>query len=143
MAGFEASGVVEPLDYDFNPYLDVKGTIPEPTDKQIETFLVAMKDLYVKAQKEQPDLGELTSQADILEALDKVDPTTQIKLLGDMAAIYGRLCSGTPSATQISKLPVRVRTIFFAWVQGEVMSPEAATGGGTAQVTPLRSARAG
>jgi hypothetical protein len=143
LAGFVAQGVVEALDYDFNPYLDVSGTIPEPTDTQIETFLLAMKDLYVKAQKEQPDLGDLSSQADILEALDKVDPTTQIKLLGEMAAIYSKLCSGTPTTKQINALPVRVRTIFFAWLQGEVMSPEAATGAGSAQVTNLRSARAG
>ena len=143
MAGFVAQGVVEALDYDFNPYLDVKGTIPEPTDTQIETFLLAMKELYVTAQKDQPDLGDLTSQADILEAIDKVDPTTQIKLLGKMAAIYSELCSKTPTAKQISELPVRVRTIFFAWLQGEVMSPEAATGAGNAQVTNLRSARAG
>lgn len=143
MAGFVAEGVVEPLDYDFNPYLSLKGTIPEPTDKQIETFLLSMKELYVKAQKDAPDLGELESKEDILAAIDKVDPTTQIKLMGDMAVIYAELCSGTPTAAQISKLPVRVRTVFFAWLQDQVMSPEAGNGAGPAQVTPLRSARAG
>ena len=64
-------------------------------------------------------------------------------LLGDMAVIFSELCSGKPTAAQINALPVRVRTIFFAWLQGEVMSPEAVTGAGQTQVTPLRSARAG
>jgi hypothetical protein len=40
-------------------------------------------------------------------------------------------------------LPMRIRTIFYRWLQEEVMSPEAVSGGGNAQVTTLRSAAAG
>lgn len=37
--GFKAEEFVEPLDYDFNPFIDVKGTLPEPSDRAVNTFL--------------------------------------------------------------------------------------------------------
>ena len=43
MAGFQAEGVVEALDWDFNPYVKASGTIPEPTDTQIARFLAGLK----------------------------------------------------------------------------------------------------
>jgi hypothetical protein len=45
MPGFKAQGVVEALDYDFNPYVAEKGTIPEPTDRQIAEFLSGMREV--------------------------------------------------------------------------------------------------
>lgn len=140
MAGFKAEGVVEALDYDFRPYVNAQGTIPEPTDKQITTFMVGLKKTYEDAKGEVPEDADLS---DPIAALDSLDPEAQMAGLTHLNGIYAELCSGTPSAEQISQLPLRVRGIFFAWLQGEVMAPEAVPGGGTAQVRDLRSARAG
>ena len=48
-----------------------------------------------------------------------------------MAGIAAGLCSGEPSKDDILRLPPRIRAMFLAWLQREVMSPEAAPGGGS------------
>jgi hypothetical protein len=37
--GFKAAEFVEPLDFDFAPYADLKGTVPEPSDRAVNKFL--------------------------------------------------------------------------------------------------------
>lgn len=143
MAGFKAQGVVEALDYDFNPYVKTKGTIPEPTDRQIADFLGDMKALLTEVKDDLPSEVNLEDPGAILSAMDDLDPEVTLKMTGKMCVIYSKLCSGTPTEKSIQELPPRIRQIFFAWLQTEVMSPEAATGAGSAQVTPLRTGRAG
>lgn len=143
MAGFVAQGVVEPLDYDFNPYVNTKGTIPEPTDTQIAEFLRGIKTVIKDTQKDLPDKVNLDDPVAVLAAIDDLDPAAQVEAMNKMAEVYSALCSNTPTSGQLMKLPMRVRQIFFAWLQGEVLAPEAATGGGPAQVTHLHGARAG
>lgn len=143
MAGFTAQGVVEALDYDFNPYVKAAGTIPEPTDRQIADFLTDMKTVFKEVKDDLPQGIDLDDSNSVMSALDDLDPEVNIKLSGRMSEVYSKLCSNKPTAKQILDLPPRIRQIFFAWVQSEVMSPEAATGAGNAQVTHLRSGRAG
>lgn len=143
MPGFVAEGVVEALDYDFRPYSKAHGTIPEPTDAQIAEFLRGIKKVFKEAEKDLPDNLDMDDPVALLKAIDDLDPAVQVKAMADMTGVYAELCSGTPSAGQITELPMRVRSIFFNWLQSEVMAPEAATGGGPAQVKPLRTARAG
>jgi hypothetical protein len=143
LAGFVAEGVVEPLAYDFKPYVKAEGVIPEPTDTQIAEFLRGIKAVFKDAQKDIPDDIDTDDPVAVLKAIDDLDPGAQVEAMQKMAEVYAALCSGTPTAKQISDLPMRVRSVFFNWLQGEVMAPEAATGAGNAQVTPLRGARAG
>lgn len=143
MPGFVAQGVVEALDFDFNPYVKAKGTIPEPTDNQIAHFLREIKAIFSEARSGLPEDIDPADASSVLAAIDNLDLEAQIASLGKMAQAYAELCSDTPSAAQIMALPMRVRAIFFAWLQEQVMAPEAVTGGGQAQVTPLRGARAG
>ena len=143
MAGFKAEGVVEPLDYDFRPYVKADGTIPEPSDKQIAEFLKALKALAKEVQEDLPTDIDMNDPSSLLGALDDLDPEVMEKLTGKMGGIYAALCTNTPTEKQITDLPPRIRTIFYNWLQQEVMNPEAATGGGNAQVTNLRGARAG
>jgi hypothetical protein len=143
VAGFKAEGVVEALDYDLKPYVNAAGTIPEPTDTQIAEFLTGIKAVFKEAEKDLPTDLDTEDPGVLLGAIDALDPTAQIKAMGEMAKVYAGLCSNTPSAEEITQLPMRVRTIFFNWLQQEVMAPEAATGGGNAQVSTLRTARAG
>jgi len=143
MAGFVADGVVEALDFDFKPYVKASGTIPEPTDKQIAEFLKALKALAQEVQKDLPSDIDMNDPASLLGALDDLDPEVMEKLTGKMGGIYAALCTNTPTEEHIIGLPPRIRTIFYSWLQQEVMNPEAVTGGGNAQVTNLRGARAG
>jgi hypothetical protein len=143
LAGFKAEGVVEALDYDFNPYVQVRGTIPEPTDRQIADFLGDMKALLKEVEGDLPTDVDLNDQGAILAAMDSLDTEVTIRMTSKMCEIYSRLCSGTPTEKQVHDLPPRIRQIFFNWLQAEVMSPEAATGAGQQQVIQLRSGRAG
>ena len=143
MAKFKAESVVEALDYDFRPYVNASGTIPEPTDNQIAEFLTGVKAIFKEAEKDLPQELDMEDPGMLLGAIDALDPEAQIRAMGDMARVYAALCSDTPTEEQIRELPMRVRTIFFNWLQQEVMAPEAATGGGNAQVSNLRTARAG
>lgn len=144
MAGFHAENVVDPLEWDFAPYVNAHGTTPEPTDRQIAEFLSGLKAVVKEAEEAgggTPD--DSRDPAAVLEAIDNLDPEKNIEQMAKVNALYSALCSGMPSTEQISQLPMRVRTIFFTWLQQEVMAPEAAGPGGNGQVRNLPTARAG
>ena len=135
--------MVEALDYSFLPYTDAKGTIREPTDKQIASFLTGVKKVVKESEDKLPSTVDAADPSSVMEALDDLDPEDMVSLLGKMAGLYADLCSGDPSKAQILALPMRVRQQFFAWLQTEVMSPEAGPGAGRAQVRQLPRAVAG
>lgn len=148
MAGFSADAVVEPLDYDFrtkdNP--DARhGVIREPDDKQIAAYLAGVKKLVRDFRGQLPDemIAGSTDTAAMLSAVEDLDADVAVKFNGEMAGLFAGLCSGEPSKDDILGLPPRVRAMFFRWLQQEVMAPEAAPGGGSAQVKTLRSVAAG
>lgn len=144
--GFEAAGVVKPLDYDFNPYVDDKGTIPEPTDVAISKYMKGLQ-AVMKEITGKVDIAGLEDAANdpgkFLAAIESVDADLVMKQLGKMSRLYADLCSGTPSMESLDALPRRVRLKFFQWLSQEVMSPEAETGAGNAQVLNLPSAATG
>lgn len=149
MPKFDAGAVVDPLDYDFTtvkgyPHRKARGIIPEPTDEQIATFLGRQREVMnqAKAMAEGVDVDPNDPMA-FLKQLDSFDPSKFLDMFHAMSDAYAELCSGQPSSEEISALPMRVRVHFFAWVQTEVVSPEAGTGAGTAAVIPLRSQAAG
>jgi hypothetical protein len=153
MPMFDAGTSVEALDWDFStlkdpstkkPYVNAKGTIPEPSDATIGDFLDGLKKLYTEAGAlvdagTNPD----ATPAQMLEAVAGVTGSMFVDLMGDTAGLFAGLCSGTPDKDQLVALPLRARAKFYGWVQTEVVSPEAGTGAGTAVVKPLRAAAAG
>jgi hypothetical protein len=149
MAGFNAATVVEALDYTFEPFVPgCHGTIKEPSDEQIAEFMDAMKALF--AEGSQAGLKELKRDSQgtpdpeaMLAGLDALSPADTVAMMKKMNAIFAALCSGKPTAIQIGKLPLRRRAAFFAWLQREVVSPEAGTGAGNGQLIRLPSAAAG
>lgn len=148
MAKFTAAGVVEALDWDFRPYVNAAGTSAEPTDDQIAAFFAELRKITAEARRQIDATGKAV---DDLVAAD--DPNAAIAALDDvetvtslhkrLAETYAALCSGSPSQEEVLGLPMRVRTLYYQWLQKEVTSPEAVPGGGNAQVTTLRSAAAG
>ncbi len=143
MPAFSADSVVEALDYSFLPYTDAKGIIREPTDRQIASFLTGVKNVVKESEDKLPSTVDAADPSSVMEALDDLDPEDVVSLMGKMAALYADLCSGEPSKAQSMALPMRVRQQFYAWLQQEVMSPEAGPGAGRAQVTQLPRAVAG
>lgn len=146
MAGFDAAHVVEPLDYTLRPHVDKAGTIREPTDRQIADYLAGYQRMLKEYREQLPDTLVAGGSPDISAVLDaaaELDPEIVLKLNADVAALVAALCSGDPSKDDILGLPPRIRGMFLAWVQKEVMSPEAAPGGGSSQARTLRSVAAG
>jgi hypothetical protein len=146
MGGFNAGTVVEPLDYDFRTKdapNAIHGVIKEPTDRQIADYMSGIKKLTTELKADLP--ASLTTAgadiADLFNAVDDLDPEFIIKFHEAMAGLFAQLCSGDPSQKDILALPIRIRVMFYGWLQQEVMSPEAAPGGGS-NVTKL-PARAG
>ena len=149
MPTFDAGDVVESLDWDFSKskiasLKTAKGTIPEPTDAAIGRFLDGLKKLYEESQKSlTADMPDNATPEQMLDALAQLTGDAFVKFMADTAALFAGLCSGKPSAEQLLALPMRVRVKFYAWVQQEVVNPEAVTGGGTAVVRSLPTAVGG
>ena len=151
--GFDAGGTIEPLDWDFStipngpPALkNASGTIREPSDQMIGKFIDAQKALFTEASKKYEkvaELGDDPDAGDVMRALNDLSGDDVVKLLADTAGLYADLCSGSPTADQILALPLRARIAFFSWLDGEVVRPEAGSGGGNAQVVRLSTAARG
>ena len=170
MAGFDAGGVVEALDYAFDTCKKehdgpcwrgpesgsrpakctvfvpgCHGVITEPNDKQIAAYLAGVQKLVRDFRGKLPD-AMIAGSGDVgamLTAVEALDPKVAVKFNEELAALAAALCSGEPTKDDILGLPPRVRGKFLAWLGGEVMNPEAASGGGSAQMRTLRSAAAG
>lgn len=137
MAHFSAATVAEGLEYDFSPHVKASGTVPEPTDEQIGTFLDEVQKVMTEAQDMVPDL-DTEDPASIIDAMNHLKADEFVAVTAKMSGVYARLCSNHPTEKQIQALPLRVRRLFFEWLQQQVMNPEAVTDDGTAPAkTPL------
>ena len=146
MPSFDAGAVVEALDWDFTKAgVKAKGTVPEPSDAAIGKFLDDVKTLYAKAQGSGLAVetnGDLTPEQ-MLDALSGITGDAYVEFMASLAEIFAALCSDKPSKDNLLALPMRVRVKFYAWVQEEVVSPEAGTGAGTVALRSVPPAVAG
>ena len=138
--GFDAASVVHELDWTFEKYGQGKGTVPEPSDKAIETALRELAEastkLYKKLGMERtPEMTEEMIMAVIARFPDDFEAVAFADLSAAMIKIYAKLCSNQPSATQLKAIPFRARQQFFIWLMKE-LRPEA--GGGATGRPPLR-----
>jgi hypothetical protein len=144
MPAFDSGSVVEPLAWSFKAHVKgAEGVVREPNDRQIADYLSAFKKFIAGTKGKFPEDVDVTDPAELVAAMDDLDPEVTVQLHEELAGIYAALCSGDPSRELLLKLPPRIRTVFYGWLQQEVMSPEVVSGGGSAQVTTLRSAAAG
>lgn len=117
MAKFSA-GHVEPLDYDFTPvqkadgggYCTGKGTIPEPSRRDIEEYFEGIKAVETKAM----DSGMVRATEDDWAGF--ID-------------VVAALCKGNPSGEQLEELPFRVLVGFMQWLNREFANPEVSRAG--------------
>jgi hypothetical protein len=125
--GFDAGTVVAPLDWNFEKYNAGSGTVPEPSDKDIETLF---KDL-TKVSREVMAIAGINQVADdaapeaIMQAMADMDGEIGIsKLVSGFTKAFAKLCKNQPTVIQLNKLPMRVRMHFYMWLAGE-LRPEA------------------
>lgn len=123
MPKFEALAVVEPLEFNWNPYYDLEGTIPEPTEEQLGQFFTDIMDVQKQTAKSMKGIDPAASPEKMMAVLAKLPDGSLAALLARMNKPYADLCSGFPSEEQIGKLPPRVRLAFFTWLGGE-LNPE-------------------
>lgn len=146
MPTFDAGTVVESLDWDFTAAkVKAKGTIPEPSDAQIGDFLDGLKKLYTDARESglDLDLPDNATPEQMMDALTAVTGDKYVAFMAKVAGLFAALCSDKPSQDNLLALPMRVRVKFYAWVQQEVVSPEAGTGAGTVALRSVPPAVAG
>lgn len=144
MPQFDAEGIAEGLECRLKPYADFDGLIPEPSDQQIGEFLSALKRAITGARERmgaKEDI-DVTDPDQVAEAVENLEPAEFVKMADEMAALHADLCSGTPSKAQILAVPLRRRTLFYQWLQGEVMSPEAGKPAGNERARTLPPAAA-
>lgn len=144
MPSFVAGSVVDPLDYDFTAFNGSKGVIAEPTDVQVGDFMAGLRDLVKEAKsmlgEADPSMSDVTV-TDLMVALDQLDSEAFQDFARKMGRLHAGLCGAQPTYEDIMAVPVRIRNLFFAWLQREVMNPEVRSSGGKTP-TPLRKATA-
>lgn len=116
MAKFSAS-VVERLDYDFTDFekdggggrCSGKGTIPEPSQKDLDEYLATVQALVPNG-----DVEALAREGDAAstEVMDKL-----------LEAVAG-FCKNTPSKEELDELPPRIKMYFVGWISKEFSNPE-------------------
>lgn len=111
------------LRYDFTAFGGVTGIIPDPSDVLLEEFNTQYMELLEKyGVGENVDKDDPDAVADAIQRNKEVSFVEQQK---EMVRLIALLCDDKPSADEINKMPFRVRSRFIAWVQRELVSPEA------------------
>lgn len=131
MSGFKASEAVERLDYDFTDLqvsdpaqqeilAGAKGTIPEPSQQQLDGYFEAMRTLLSDLGV---DLADAGSPQQLMAAFAKLPEGALERMNEGMVQAVADLCGGQPSRDQIAALPPRVRQAFVGWLSGQFANP--------------------
>jgi hypothetical protein len=122
MPGFNSGVAVEAMTYDFTAHGGSSGTIPEPSQGQVETFFERIESVGKLIRGLEKDAKKIDDDDDeaIDEFLDNL-PRDKIKEVQDEMSVWiSELCSGNPSTEAVRALPYRVFGAFTAWLSGEV-----------------------
>lgn len=144
MPSFDAAGIVEPLHLRLMPYANFDEDVKEPSDRQIGEFVRGLKQLMSGALETMGvTVAGDASPAEQMAALDDLEPDKFVEVMTGMAGLHSTLCSGHPTPRQILQVPLRIRMLMFAWLQTEVMSPEAVPAAGNVSALTRQRAAAG
>lgn len=119
--GFVATEVVEEMTYDFRPHADASGTIPEPSNKQVERFrhslMASVEELGIDPEQMRTGKIDYEQVGALMEKAGQVEQ----HLLDAVADLTG-IANSTLNA-----LPYRIQAAFVGWIVGMFMRPEAST----------------
>lgn len=117
--GFKATEAVERLDYDFNPHVDMSGTIPEPSTRQIEDFRNAIFATFQASGIDPEAIGSGKVNLSMLGDLMEKGSAVEKAMVSAVADV-----TGIPDRT-LESLPYRIKAAFVGWIMGQFFSPEA------------------
>lgn len=116
---FDASKDADPLEYDFNPYADAKGAVPEPSDGQVAAFYEGLSKQFTRALGEDRTAGlDPTDPLSVAELFQSLDADDHEKLYTSLLDLHAEVCSEQPTRAELEKLPFRIRRMFYGAVQG-------------------------
>ena len=119
---------LDKLTYDFRPYVEAHGVIPEPSSAQIKSLQSAMRAALKPALEA---MGVATETADASALMAALAEPSKADLKAAEAAeaaiilAISETCSGTPTPLELRKLPYRGQQAFIGWLSGVLLSPEA------------------
>lgn len=108
MSGFKASEAAPKLDYDFNPHMDVKGTVPEPSQDAMRQYNKEIGVIYGGKTREE---------------IAKLPVEDQEEIGAALVAAMAELCDGSPSLEELKALPFRTIQAFSGWLMGSFKNP--------------------
>jgi hypothetical protein len=118
---------IEELSFDFRPFVDAHGVVPEPSSARIKNFQKTLRKLFGPAFQAIADAEGKTQQELIKSAMEASDEEVDAKadeteesLLRACAA----LCGDSPSYDQLVQLPYRGQRVFLGWLVGKFLNPE-------------------
>lgn len=118
---FDAGKVVEALDWSFRPFLDISGTVPEPTDDEIRKTNAQLRDITLAVTGEDFDPDDRRAAMTAFAKLSEGDLEKFSEEQIDAMAI---LTKDSPTREQLAACPPRVRGKFMSWLLTEINSPE-------------------
>jgi len=126
MAKFDAGTAVESMDFDFTAYGGSKGTIPEPTNEQVEQFLQfvgksANRIREMATVAEQAEMQGLSD--DEILALGNQDEEIAREMTAGLYEAIVAVCSGIFTVEEVKRLPFRIQNALAAWIARE-LNPE-------------------
>lgn len=148
MATFDAASAVEPMDWNFEKYGAGKGTVPEPSDIEIERFMrkyrvlssEVLRSAEISANKELQEMvdrrlkeNDPDDPTEVLTVQESIEVMRQIDFAGDekapeiaeaMLDLVVTITKGSPNKQQLLALPNRVRGAFYGWLIGQLTNPD-------------------
>lgn len=125
MPKFKAADAVEPLDYEFAPYADVKGTVPEPSGDQVAAFYANLgKQLETALGDDRTEGVDMTSPTEVGRLFMSLTADDHKAMYDALLDLHAEVCSQQPSRDDLAQLPFRLRQAFYGAVQ-EWLRPEA------------------
>jgi len=119
MPSFNAADAAEPLEYDFAPYADARGTVPEPSDDQVAEFYGNLsRNLERALGAERVADVDMTDPLEVGALFQSLTSEDHRAMYDSLLDLHAGVCSGEPSREQIAALPFRLRRAFYGMVQG-------------------------
>jgi hypothetical protein len=118
---FDAGKVVEALDWSWRPYVDLSGTVPEPTDDEVREMNSRLRAATVKVTGENFDPEDRKA---LTKAFSKLTDEQLKKMDEDNLAAIAIVTKNSPSLEQLKKCPPRVKGPFIRWLIQELNDPE-------------------
>lgn len=119
--GFKAASAVEELDFDFRPYVEIDGVVPEPSTSKIQQFQKDIKSIFgeaILAQAEAANSGGNVNVEQVREFLAADDTTESDEKYAQLLTAVAKVCSNKPTKAQLEKLPYRHQGVFIGWITG-------------------------